>query len=370
MSASAAPARYEAHARVLVGPLGGEAKTLRAASQLTETYAQLAMRRPLLDATAAQLGLHSEPRVRVQANSATRILAIVARDGDARRAARIANAQADQLIAFARAGVGGARAGRLHVVERAVADRTAVGPPAGWIAALAALAGLLSALVVVLLLDRSRTSVSGSDDVVAATGAPCVGVLSRAAVRAARAERPVVEVGAAAGAAAEFGVLAAKLDAAGGQSLLVIALHGDAPALARNLAEALAAHGSRVALVDVGRDAADGAGAGDDAASDGAGVAVRAIPRAATGAPGGGHEVHAALADLEADADVVVLHAWGLERSPTALAWAQVADGTILVAQRDRTAFRDLRETATTLRMVGAPILGTVLAEPATALPR
>src|SRR6185295_13303698 len=51
VSASAAPARYEAHARILVGPLGGEAKTLRAASQLTQTYAQLALRRPLLDAT-------------------------------------------------------------------------------------------------------------------------------------------------------------------------------------------------------------------------------------------------------------------------------------------------------------------------------
>jgi Mrp family chromosome partitioning ATPase len=65
-----------------------------------------------------------------------------------------------------------------------------------------------------------------------------------------------------------------------------------------------------------------------------------------------------------------VLHATRLERSPTALAWARVADGTVLVAERNRTAVPDLRATAETLRMVGAPIAGTVLAEPATGLLR
>jgi Mrp family chromosome partitioning ATPase len=78
----------------------------------------------------------------------------------------------------------------------------------------------------------------------------------------------------------------------------------------------------------------------------------------------------AALERLEASADVVVLHASRLERSPTALAWARVADGTVLVAERDRTAAPELRETAETLRMVGAPIVGTVLVAPAPVLRR
>jgi hypothetical protein len=70
------------------------------------------------------------------------------------------------------------------------------------------------------------------------------------------------------------------------------------------------------------------------------------------------------LRDLGCDADVVVLHAARPERSPTTLTWARAAGGTVLVAERTRTMAHELRSTTDTLRLVGAPIVGTVLADP------
>jgi receptor protein-tyrosine kinase len=375
--------QYEATARVLVGPLGGEAKTLRASSQLVSTYSQLATSRSLLDATARRLRI---PRravdVRVEVDGVTRLLTIRARDAGPARAAAIANAHADGLVAVSsRKGAGSARAGRLLVVDPAVPSHQAIGPSPALIAAAAALAGLLVALGVALVADRTDDSIKSGEDLEAATGAPCVGHLSRAALRAAREYAPMAaEPGS--DALDEFRTLATKLDAHRGQSLLVIAMHGDATALAANIAAALAAHGARVALVDVGDTATDGGAAGHDnlpATAPGmngngrgpAGTVQRVEgPRlSSAGAPPAGR-AEAALERLEANADLVVLHATRLERSPTALAWARVADGTVLVAERDRTAVADLRATAETLRIVGAPIAGTVLAEPATGLRR
>jgi capsular polysaccharide biosynthesis protein len=345
---AAGPPQYDARARVLVGPLSGEEKTLRAAGQLTQTYRELALQRPLLNATAKQAGLApGDLRLTADANSVTRLLSLHVRQSDPRLAAKIANDHAGNLIALAeRRGSGSARAGRLRVVEPAVAESRPVGPALA-ITALAALAGLLGALLLAFRLDRSTGLVTSGEDVEAVTGAPCVGILSRGALRAARGDHPVVEAASDSGAAEEFGLLAAKLDATGGPSLLVVALHGEAGALARNLAAALAAHGSLVALVDVG--------------AENAGFATSPPYPNGNGGPRS-EGARAALQDLEAHADVVLLHAAGLERSPTVLAWARVADGTLLVAQRNRTAVRELRATVETLRLVGAPIVGTVLA--------
>lgn len=376
---------YETSARVLVGPLGGESKTLQASSELVRTYAALASTRSLRGDTARRLRL--PPRaidVRVDVDGVTRFLTVRARDRDPARAAAVANAHAAGLVALSeRKGAGHARAGRLQAAERAVASKHTVSPPAAAIAALAALAGLLVAFLVALLVERADDAVRSGEDVEAATGAPCVGVLSRAA----RESPAVLAAEPAPGVAEEFGALAAKLHGRRGQSLLVIAMHDDATVLAGNLAAALAAQGSRVALVDVGDDVAAGGDDGPDPEhagvpavngngngnADAPAGAVERIPRPVLSATTAGpiaRRAEAALERLEASADIVVLHASRLERSPTALTWARVADGTVLVAERDRTAEPELRATAETLRMVGAPIVGTVLAEPATPLRR
>ena len=280
------------------------------------------------------MGVRSaDVEVRADSNAVTRLLALRVRGTDGRVASRFANAHAAAAPRGSRRspGAGSARAGRRPIVEPAVGEGRRVGTSAPAIAALAALAGLLIAVALALLFDRTDDVITSPEDVEAATGMPCVGVLTRGALRAARAANGALETGSARSAAAQFGVLAAKLGSDRGHSLLLIAMHGDHSAVARSLAAALADQGSRVALVDVG----DRNG----------------------GAEG---ELH----DLEAQSDVVVLHATRLERSPATLAWARVAGGTVLVAERERTMAHELRATTDTLRLVGAPIVGTVLADP------
>jgi capsular polysaccharide biosynthesis protein len=333
---------------VLVGPLGGDAKVLRAAAPLAETYARIASTRQLLDATARRVGTRrADVELRADSNAVTRLLLLRVRAADGRLAARFANAHAAALARMStRPSAGSARAGRLLVVERAVGDGRRIGVSAPAIAALAALAGLLIAVALALLFDRTDDAITSPEDVEAATGMPCVGVLTRGALRAARAGEGALESGSATSAAAQFGVLAAKLGAERGHSVLLIALDGDSSAVAGSLAAAVANQGSRVALVGVGDQ--DGATSGD--ASDGA-------------AHGSARSAELELRDLQARSDVVVLHAARLERSPTTLSWARVAGGTVLIAERERTMAHELRATTDTLRLFGAPIVGTVLAD-------
>jgi capsular polysaccharide biosynthesis protein len=324
--AAGAQPHYEASTRLLVGPLGGEDKVLRASGPLAETYAKLATTRALLDGTARRLGVsRADIDLRAEANAVTRLLTVRVRSTDAPLAARVANTHAAALVALStRRGAGSARAGRLIVVEPAVASGRHVGTPAIAVASLAALAGLLSAFGLAFAFERTDDAITSAEDVEAATGLPCVGA----------------------------GALAAKLGAQRGQSLLLIEMHGEHGPVATYLADALARQGSRVAVVDVGN--------GDD----GAPVVADAAASASNGNGSTGHSAGAVLHDLEADADVVVLRAARLERSPSTLTWARVVGGTVLVAERERTMAHQLRATVDALRQVAAPIVGTVLAEP------
>jgi capsular polysaccharide biosynthesis protein len=317
--------RYEATTRLLVGPLGGEAKVLQASGPLAETYAKLATTRALLDGTARRLGLsRADIDLRADANSVTRLLTLRVRSTDARLATRVANTHAAALVARSTGrGAGSGRAGDLLVVEPAVPNGRGVGTSALTVASLAALAGLVIAFLLALAFERTDDAITSAEDVEAATGLPCVGA----------------------------GALAAKLGSERGQSLLLIEMHGEAGPVARGLADALARQGSRVAVVDV-RDR-------DDATR----VVAAAEASASNGNCSTGQSAKSVLHDLEADTDVVVLRAARLGRSPSTLTWARVVGGTVLVAERERTMAHQLRATVDALRLVGAPIVGTVLAE-------
>ena len=324
--ATGAQPHYEASTRLLVGPLGGEDKVLRASGPLAETYAKLATTRALLDGTARRLALsRADIDLRAEANAVTRLLTLRVRSTYAPLAARVANTHAAALVALStRRGAGSARAGRLIVVEPAVPSGRHVGTPAIAVAALSALAGLVSAFVLALAFERTDDAIASAEDVEAATGLPCVGA----------------------------GALVAKLGAERGQSLLLIDMHGEPGPVARCLADALARQGSRVAVVDVGdRD-------------DGTPVLPVATASAGNGNGSPGPSAEAVLHDLEAEADVVVVRAARLERAPSTLTWARVVGGTVLVAERERTMAHELRATVDALRLVAAPIVGTVLAEP------
>ena len=385
VTASVGAPRYESRAVLLVGPLNVSKETLDAAGELSQTYAQLARTQTVLNATARRLGLRSvNGAVETSASSATRLLTIRAHDRNPVLAARIANTEAAQLITSTadrrHVGVG---ASNLRIVDAARPDSAPTGPAAAAVALLAALVGLLTATLFAMLLDRSGDTVKGPEDLEIATGVPCMGVLSRAAMRRPRHGSPIVALEPHSRAADEYRLLAAKLAARDCQSLLVMALDGDSAVVAGNLAVALTATGSQVALLDVAtpeaQQARHGASAEDDAAHEPVkingngrnghaspyegGVEVlpplEAAERRSSG-PDGARDV---LARLELEADLVLLHAPSPQQWPGGLDWARAADGTLLVTERDRTLSGDLRGAAETLQLVHGLLLGTVLTE-------
>jgi hypothetical protein len=266
-------------------------------------------------------------------------LTVEARDADAARAARIANAHAATLLALAGARASGAiPSGRLQVIDPAVPSRSAVGPDATTLTILAGLVGFGVALALVALAESSRTTIRDGSELEAVAGVPCLASVGRAALR--RRRTPVVQHAPHSRAADEYRLLAAKLDALGARSLAVVSVDGAKGSIvADNLVGALRARGARVAVVDPD----DGAGDGEQRLSDRGSGGARAV-----------------LARLLADRTLFVLHPVGGAGSPTGLAWAGVAEATVLAVQRQRTPRRDVTSAVQNLRLVQARLAGAV----------
>jgi receptor protein-tyrosine kinase len=383
---------YESRADILVGSVNsGDNDDLQASGRAAQTYAELATTRRLLDATERRLRLSDvSGDVTVTANATTRILTIAVRNSDKDLAAEIANTHAQELVGFAaRRRAAPDEPGGLQIVDPAVASNSPVGPDPLTVAILAAIAGLIGALALALLLDRSGDAVREAADVEEAAGVPCLATLPRGALRPVRFSRTGETGGARGEAVGAYRMLAAKVEILAGPGLVVVTLGRSGGIVAVNLATAMAATGARVAVVDAeGADAAIGAlrdpqtaaavgdttparggdggrGAGASALPpSGEGVRVvgaSAVEEAAReGADGAGR----LLAELLDEGDAVVVHAPPFQRSPTGLAWARVAEGTILVAERERTTQRELVSALESLRLVDARLVGTILTPP------
>jgi capsular polysaccharide biosynthesis protein/Mrp family chromosome partitioning ATPase len=374
------PRVHEAKAVLLVGPLKAGINTLRASGPLAETYAELARSRPLLAETGRRMrqrGLRED--IEVSANQTTRLVTVQARDPDPVRAARIANAHAASLVAFAtRRAAAGIPSGRVQVVDPAVPGRQAVGLDATTLTILAGLLGLVVALGGVALRESSRSTIRDGGDLEAVAGVPCLASVGRAALL--RRRRPVVERNPASRAADEYRLLAAKVDALGARSVAVVSVDG-APGgvVAANLVGALSASGRRVAAVDLDDVAGGERDAGDDPSAPSTGVAGdasggrqsagvalrRASPSTVEEAVRGGAEgARAFLRQLLAESDVVVLHPAGGADSSNGLVWARVAEATLLAVQRQRTPRREVASAVQSLRLVRARLAGAVLTAP------
>jgi capsular polysaccharide biosynthesis protein len=334
------PRVHEAKAVLLVGPLKAGIDTLRASGPLAETYAELARSRPVLAETDRRLHEPGAARsITMSANQTTRLLTVEARDADAERAARIANAHAATLVALAaRRASGAIPSGRLQVIDPAVPSRSAVGPDATTLTILAGLLGFGVALALVALAESSRTTIRDGTELEAVAGVPCLASMGRGALR--RRRTPVVQHAPHSRAADEYRLLAAKLDALGARSLAVVSVDGtQGSVVAANLVGALRARGARVAVVDPD----DAAGGWEQRLSD------------------CGAEARAVLARLLAESDVVVLHPTGGAGSSTGLAWARVAEATLLAVQRQQTPRHDVTSAVQSLRLVQARLAGAVL---------
>ena len=362
--------------------------------------------------------------ITASANEVTRIVTVRVRDDDPERAAQIANSLAQQLSrlstrtpqqetevigvlmtqteiatlpvetqervrAAARKAFGLPLAGQLSVVDPADAPSAPVAPQKTLLTLLAAFAGILVAGVVILVREYPGRAIESEDALADVARLP---VLATVNGRRPRGGQPLeVEASADSPAADAYRVLAAKIGFGDSdrsvRSLLVIGSDGaGSGSLAANLAAVLAETG-RVTLVDA--NAAEGEvtstlglqgrpGYGEVLSANGAGsvdgtldeVLVHrterfdVLPVGNAGTPGlfdlgRAQELLERLLD---SADFVVLNAPPVDRSPTSLIWGRVADATVLVVDRRKTTRRSVAEAVQTFSLVGANLIGTVLA--------
>jgi len=394
---------YESRADILVGSVNsGNNDDLQASGRAAQTYAELATTRALLQATEDRLRISNiSGDVTVTANATTRILTIAVRNSDKRLARDIANTHAQELVGFAaRRRTAPDEPGSLQIVDPAVISDSPVGPDPVTVAILAAIAGLIGALALALLLDRSGDAVREAADLEEAASVPCLATLSRGALRPVRFSRNGDAVGGRGEAAGAYRMLAAKVEILAGPGLVVVTLGRSGGIVAVNLATAMAATGARVAVVDAeGTDSAiaavrdpqtaaaalgEGSGSGRGSGSGGGSrsgrsssessgavsdrVHVAAAPAVEEAARDGAEGAGRLMAELLDEGDAVIVHAPPFQRSPLGLAWARVAEGTILVAERERTTQRELVSALESLRLVDARLVGTILTAPAPGL--
>lgn len=382
------PATYESEATLLVGPVSADRETLQAAGTQARTYAGLAGTAAILNSAARDAGMTPsslESKVDVTASDITRLITIRARDGDAVRAATIANATARALVDYQnQPGFVTPPEGRLEIVEQATVSTNEIGPSKDLILPLAAIAGLLGALGLAAFVDSLSTVVRSEEELSAVAPVAVLGSVDGAGGRT-----PAVDAASGSSAAAGYRLLAAKIELWNGsnapRSIVVVDARGGRSGVgfAANLAGALSEGGATVALVDDGErgDAARLFGYSEQS-SEGAHVRRGRPLRAGeltldrfrvkrsrltilrlrnSSEPLEIETPTEVLRQLLDDSDVVVVTVPALERSSNSLVWSRAAEATILVTERDHTRREQIPADVESLRRVGANVIGAVL---------
>ncbi|MDQ4019978.1 MAG: hypothetical protein M3188_09165 [Actinomycetota bacterium] len=393
---------YEAETRLLTGPINADFDTIRASSQLAQTYGQLATSRRILAAVRNQLGLTQTvddlaASVTATGSDITRLVVIRAKSDDPVLAARIANTIATRLAQETSQTPAppapAPTAGQLTIVDSATPPSAPVAPRVPLITALAAIAGLIGAAVLVLLLQSGRDTIEAEEDLAGAF-VPLLGSVSRSPRTALVVqERPRSRT------ADEYRVVATKIElsatTSGARSVLVVGCDdGDgAGMVAANIAGALAESGSRITLVDAnnvnaeitevfGLNGQPGAGTMAGAGATETVAAANAVELTASNgrlqvvpfgreraAASDGSSVRGLLDRLSNEADLVVVNADAVESSASTLKWARATDATVLVVEQGRTKREALRNAVKTLALVEANVIGTVLTTKRSLLP-
>jgi Mrp family chromosome partitioning ATPase len=313
----------------------------------------------------------------VRADGETRILSIQVRTSSAQEAADLANAIADALQAVDTT-VPRLPEGRLTIVQPATPPIERFGPQPAQVAVLAALAGFIAAILLVIGVDYLSDYISGANDL--PPGIRMLGVVPnrRRGLRGSR--TPVVDAPES-NAAMLYQLLATRVAREGGPEILAVVVAGvgrqeAAGEVAANLALALRRNGRRVRLLD-----ADGDRRVADATMGGTGTARddivqydltkrssrRTVRRGALrmGARGlSAESTELAFARMRVDTEVVILVTPPISISPAAWVWSQFTDGIIIVVQAEQTARRALEQSLVSGGRAGATVLGVVLREP------
>ncbi len=382
---------YESSARLLVGPINSDTNTLRASSQLVQTYAEIATSSGLLLATVKEMGLEPDAAadlagaVRTIANDTTRILTVQVEGPSAELTSQAANTIAAQLIETTSRGGTSQAEGQLTVLDFAQVPSSPVAPQVSLIVLMSVAAGLLGAIVLVLLVEYLADRIQDREELGRATGRRVIGEVS-AGAPAATATR--VSDAAALTPTHDYAPLVAGLtfgEAADGRRDLVVAMADEGPHgsdLAAGLAAA-AAEWRPVVLIDAdpnGRLSWLLGASGLPGLHDPLGYRERLTDRIVQGSvpntrilpagtnPGSTNpspeDVRELLESLAGPGDVVIVDAGTLPNSSTAMVWAGVIGSTVLVVRRGSTRRSVVRQATALLDMVHATLVGSILILP------
>lgn len=368
---------YEARTQLLVGPLNTDSNTTRASGDLAQTYAQLATSRNVLDTVATDVGVSKgklSSVVRATANSATRFLVIRARSEDPKAAAKVANSVAIQLIVLGREDPTRPE-GKIRVIDAATAPSAPVSPRLGLIVPLAAAAGLLGSLTLILLFEFVGDTAETADDVDAITHLPTL-VVKRRRLRSSGPDPYIRRI-------EPYRIIATQADLSRPKVRCILLTDASSAegssSLVLELAEIWGERRERVVVVD--------AGVGEItswAGLEGAPGLAQLVGRADSAVPttpwiqsvdvlgtGIGRRTEAVSVDgarnlvdlLAGENGLVVVHGLPPTSSAATLVWARVADVTILLVRRSQSRRTSIEEAMVNLRTVNANLTFSVLHE-------
>ena len=371
-----------------MGPINTDADTLRASGQLVQTYAQVVTTASVLKQALGDLNISDLPpgllaaNTRVTANDVTRILTIRVQDGKAERASALANQIAQAMVVQSGAGVSRPE-GLLQVIEDAQPNLDPVAPQVSLIVLLATAAGIIAAIILILLIEYLSTSIRNREELAHLAGVPVLGSVPAAAKSK---PDPKDLIDESSSAATVYRVLAARIVYGDPNetlhSMAVADTESDTGSaiVAVNLARALSRLGRRVVLVDGGGQGGLAALYGVEPAPGIRDVLSREVqPRTAMRMIGerlalipAGYEgadlvdaerARAVINELLSYADIVIVATPPVHAGPAALAWTRAVHGTVLVARRDHARRQDVAAAAETLSHVGGQLIGAILAE-------
>ncbi|HEX5467206.1 MAG TPA: Wzz/FepE/Etk N-terminal domain-containing protein [Candidatus Limnocylindrales bacterium] len=390
--ASRLPPTYESEVVLLVGPISNsDVNTLKASGELVQTYATLVTSQPVMSATIEKLGLtmstqELESNTSALANDVTRFLTIDVDDSDPREAARIANGVAGELIALTSQGTVRPE-GQLQIIDPAEPPGAPIAPQVGLIVMLAAVAGLLGAIVVILLAEYFSETIRTREDLVRHAPVPVLTTLGGARSGfGASTGTLAVEAAPTSRLAASLRLLSAKIAYVDGtrqaRTILIAACQpGDNVAeVAASVASSMAQSGRAVTLVDASPTAPSatellglqGQPGLSEALATGASLAryqgsrmtdLPVVPRGVEAMPDDieAETARRILDALQTEGGVTIIAGGAISSSAASLTLARLADVTVLVVDRDRTRRDNVSYAVETLRLVKANLVGTVL---------
>ena len=370
---------YTATSTLLVGPVNGDANTLRGSSLLVATYADLATSASVLDAVSTETGVSLAAGdgpgvVRATGNDTTRLLSLRVELGNPADAVRVVGSIVQRMLALS-ADSAALAEGQLHVMD-AASSATLVPPRTPIIVLLAAAGGLIAAALAIVGIEALSPAVRSEGEAERMAESP---------VRVAIQQSQVARGGRAAPALApmhpDYALLAAHLLARDlATSALVVSSgpHEGTGEVVFDVARAIAATGRLVTIIPDDPTAAPV----NDALTT---IASRATPSGGgrsrrrelslSSVPGvfvavgdlipetpqrAGQSAQQAIADAAGGGRFVLIDGGAVDGSTAATRWCQSVTSTVLLVRIGTTDRRALAAATRALRTAGAERLDLV----------